>query len=104
MLKRASDATRGSGRDRITAGNRMGIAVQGRRHPAVIQSPGHEGQGHPAMQHLGGHEVAEVVQPERSQAGTAPSPKEGLGDPVGLPGASAVRVVAGHEPAAEMRV
>jgi hypothetical protein len=63
----------------------------------VIEAAGHDDERDAGVLHLGGHEVAQVVQPEGTKPGGTPVADEGLGDRVWLPGRDAA-VVAEHEP------
>ncbi len=81
----------------VAAGDSVGVLIEGGRHPAVIETPRNNHEGDPGVEHLGGHEVAQVVQTERSQPGGPAVPEEGFGDPVRLPRRGAA-VVTEHEP------
>jgi transposase len=80
----------------VAAGYGVGVLVQRGRHSAVVESAGDDHQRDAGVEHLGGHEVAQVVEPERSQPGVAAVPQEGFGDPVRFPCGGAA-IVAEHE-------
>jgi signal transduction histidine kinase len=97
--RRLEEAPEGGGGVGVGAGDGVGVVVEGGGDAAVVQPSGDGDEGDAGMQHLGGHEVAEVVEPERSQSGGAAVAEERFGDAVGFPsGVSAV--VTEHEPTA----
>jgi hypothetical protein len=63
----------------------------------VAEALGHRGDGDSCREHLGGHEVAEIVQPEVRQARGTPGGDEPLRQSVGQPRLPAVRTRAEHE-------
>ena len=65
----------------------------------MVEAAGHDHERDAGVEHLGGHEMAEVVKSERAEPGGPAMAKEGFGDPVRLPGGDAA-VVAEHETAA----
>ena len=91
------DLPEGGGGLGVAAGDSVGVLVEGGRHPAVVETPRDDDEGDAGVEHLGGHEVAQVVQPERSQPGGPAVAEEGFGDPVRLPRRGAA-VVTEHEP------
>lgn len=81
-LGRVEDAGEGLGRGAVAAGNGVGVDIEGRRRSRVAQPLGHRVDGDPGGEHLGGHEVTQVVEPEVAEAGLPASGDELLGDPV----------------------
>src|SRR6266545_2681024 len=81
----------------VSAGYGVGVAVQGGGHAAVVEAAGDDGEGDAGVEHLGGHEVAEVVQPELPQPGGASGPQERFGGAVRFPRRGSAGVVAEHE-------
>ena len=81
----------------VGAGHGVGVDVDGGGGAGVAEPLGDHGDGDAGGEHGGGHEVAQVVQPEAGEPGLAPVGDEALGDPVRLPRPPPGRVVAEHE-------
>jgi len=81
----------------VAAGDGVGVLVQGGRDASVVEAAGHDHDRDAGVEHLGGHEMTEVVQSERAEPGVPPVAEERLGDPVRLPGGGTT-IVAEHEP------
>ncbi len=62
----------------ISAGNRVGIDVESGRRASVAEPLGDSGDGNAGRQHLGRHEVTQVVQPEMRQSGGTSRADEAL--------------------------
>ena len=71
----------------------MGIDVERRGSPCVTESGGDDRNGHAGIEHLGGHEVKQVVKSEVIEPCSAPHPNKALGHEVRRPwpGARLVR-------------
>jgi hypothetical protein len=52
----------------FAAGDGVAILVERGRHSAVVQAAGHDDDRDAGLEHFGRHEVAQIMQPERSQA------------------------------------
>jgi len=63
----------------------------------VAEALGHRGDGDASREHLGGHEMAQVVKPEVRKARGTPGGDEPLGQPVGQSRPCAVVTRAEHE-------
>ncbi len=63
----------------------VAVEVEGRGHALVVEAARHEWDGDTVAEHLGGHEMPEVVQPERPQPGGGEVPLELLGHPIRQP-------------------
>jgi hypothetical protein len=63
----------------------------------MVEAARDDGQRDAGVEHLGGHEVSEVVEPELPASGGAAVADEGFGDAVGLPCRHSP-IVAEHEP------
>jgi hypothetical protein len=70
----------------VATGDGVGVVVEGGGDALVVEAAGHGDEGDAGVEHLGGHEVAEVVEAEGSEAGGAAVTEEGFGDAVGFPG------------------
>ena len=64
----------------VAARDGVGVDVERGRRAGVAEPLGHDGDGHAGGEHLGGHEVAQVMQPEMWKAGGTAGPDEPLGD------------------------
>ena len=85
----------------VGAGHGVGVDVDGGRGAGVAEPLGDHRDGDAGGEHGGGHEVAQVVQPEAGEPGSAPVGDEALRDPVRLPGPATGRVGAEHEAVGE---
>jgi hypothetical protein len=86
----------GGGGVGVATGDRVGVVVEGGGDAAVVESSGDGDERDPGVEHLGSHEVAEIMEAEGSEPSGAAVAKERLGDPVRFPG-SAAAVVAERE-------
>jgi hypothetical protein len=84
---------RGAG---VAAGDCVGVFVESGRDALVIEPTGNDHDRDAGVKHLGGHEVSEVVQSERTEPGGATVAEERLGHPVRLPRGGPA-LVAEHE-------
>ena len=60
----------------------MSVHVEGGRGSGVAEALGDGDDGDAVGEHLGGHEVPQVVQPKPAHPGTTQVPDERFGDPV----------------------
>ena len=60
----------------------MGVDVQRGRSPGVAQAGRHDRDGDAGIEHLGGHEVAQVVKSEMVKPGSAAHLDKALGHEV----------------------
>lgn len=85
---------RGAG---VAAGDCVGVFVECGRDALVIEATGNDHDRDAGVEHLGGHEVSEIVQSERAEPGGATVAEERLGHSVRVP-CGGPAVVAEHEP------
>ncbi len=87
----------------VSAGDSVGVFVDGGRQPANLETPRDNDERDAGVEHLGGHDVAQVVQPERSQPSSPAAAQESVGDPVRPPRRGAA-VITGHEPLRQVSI
>ena len=61
------DVPQGGGGLRVAAGYGVGVLVEGGGAAAVIEPAGYNDEGDAGVEHLGGHEVAEVAKAEGAE-------------------------------------